>query len=85
MKTKYLSEAGLTIEAARRTDTPRYGMTALGYTVRRGGPTSLMIRLAGEKRWRRLMVWQFSNSGTLFVRIKGVPHIVNEFEIPEPK
>jgi len=83
MNSKYLSDAGLTIEAARRTDTPRYGMTALGYTVKRGGPTSLMIRLAGETRWRRLMVWQFSNWGTCFVRIKGVPHIVHGFDIPE--
>lgn len=58
------------------------GMTRDGYTVRRGAPTSLKIRLEGEKRWRRLMVWQFSNAGTVFVRIKGESLIVNEFDIP---
>lgn len=72
------------IEAARRTKTPTWGMTVDGYTKRGGAPTSYMIRLAGEKRWRRLMAWQFSNAGTLFVRIKGEPHIVNEYDIPQP-
>jgi hypothetical protein len=42
-----------------------------------------MIRLQGEKRWRRLMVWQFSNLGTLFVRIAGEPHVVREEMIPQ--
>jgi hypothetical protein len=41
-----------------------------------------MIRLEGEHCWRRLMVWQFSNAGTLFVRIKGQPFVVNEYDIP---
>jgi hypothetical protein len=69
---------------AMRIDEPRRGagMTRAGYTVRRGAPTSRMIRLAGEKRWRRLMVWQFSNCGTLFVRIAGQPLVVNEFDLP---
>ena len=71
------------IEAARRTRTPPWGMTALGYTKRSGAPTSYLIRLAGETRWRRLMCWCFSNNGTLFVRVKGEPHIVNEYDIPE--
>lgn len=73
------------IEAARRTKTPTWGMTVDGYTKRSGAPTSYMIRLAGETRWRRLMAWQFSNAGTLFVRIKGENMIVNEFDIPEPE
>lgn len=72
------------IEAARRTRTPPWGMTVDGYTKRSGAPTSYMIRLEGETRWRRLMVWQFSNNGTLFVRIKGESVIVNEYDIPEP-
>jgi hypothetical protein len=61
---------------------PRYGMTADGYTKRSGAPTSWMIRLDGEKRYRRLMVWQFSNAGTLFVRVRGECLVVNEFDIP---
>ena len=73
------------IAASRRTDTPPCVMTAMGYTKRSGGPTSYMIRLEGETRWRRLMAWQFSNNGTLFVRILGVPHIVRQYDIPEPQ
>ena len=71
------------IAEKRETEQPRYGMAADGYTLKTGAPTSLMIRLAGEKRWRRLMIWQFSNAGTLFVRIKGKPVVVSEFDIPE--
>ncbi|HSX22547.1 MAG TPA: hypothetical protein VLE97_07225 [Gaiellaceae bacterium] len=58
------------------------GMTREGYTKRSGAPTARMVRLQGEKRWRRLMVWQFSNLGTLFVRIDGKPHVVREEDIP---
>lgn len=63
--------------------TPGRGMARDGYTTRSGAPTSRMIRLEGEKRWRRLMVWQFSNTGTLFVRIKGKPRIVPEHDLPK--
>ena len=59
------------------------GLTRDGYTKRSGAPTARMIRLQGEKRWRRLMVWQFSNLGTLFVRIDGEPHVVREEMIPQ--
>lgn len=55
---------------------PHYGMARDGYTLRSGAPTGTMIRLQGEKRWRRLMCWQFSNVGTCFVKIGGIPHIV---------
>jgi len=58
------------------------GMTSAGYTKRSGAPTARMIRLQGEKRWRRLMVWQFSNMGTMFVNIDGKPHVVREEDIP---
>ena len=71
------------IAESRRTDTPRYGMAADGYTVRSGAPTSYMIRLSGEKRWRRLMCWQFSNCGTLFVRMRGVCYVVRDHDVPE--
>jgi hypothetical protein len=71
-----------TIEATRQTATPSWGMTVYGYTLRSGAPTSRLVRLRGETRWRRLMVWQFSNAGTCFVRIKGVPHIVSECDQP---
>ena len=58
-------------------------MTREGYTKRSGAPTSRMIRLQGEKRWRRLMAWQFSNLGTLFVNLSGKPHVVREEQLPK--
>ena len=68
-----------------RHDPPPHGsgMTREGYTKRSGAPTSRMIRLQGEKRWRRLMVWQFSNLGTLFVNLDGKPHVVREETLPK--
>ena len=70
------------IVEAKRTDLPRWGMTADGYTVRSGAPTAIMVRLEGETRWRRLMVWQFSNAGTVFVRVLKQPFVIrNEWEI----
>lgn len=71
------------IEEERKTDFPKYGVTKDGYTVQSGGPTSSLIRLAGEKRWRRLMYWQFSNAVTLFVRVKGEPYIVAGHQLPK--
>jgi hypothetical protein len=72
------------VERYQTPETLRYGMTALGYTKRSGAPTSWMIRLEGEKRFRRLMVWQFSNVGTCFVNVNGAPLVVHEYELPEP-
>jgi len=59
----------------------RRGMTREGYTTRAGAPTSWMIRLQGEKIWRRVMVWQFSNAGTAFVRIGGKPYVIAEHDL----
>ena len=65
------------IAEKKQTDSvPNYGMTANGYTKRSGAPTSWLVRLQGENRWRRVMVWQFSNAGTAFVRVQGKPLIV---------
>lgn len=66
------------------TETPTYGMTAQGYTKRGGAPTRWMIRLDGETRFRRLMIWQFSNAGTCFVKVNGRSLVVREYDIPEP-
>lgn len=78
---KYLATP---IVASKQTATPRYGMTAMGYSVRSGAPTSYMILLEGEKRWRRVMVLCFSNCGSLFVRVAGQRlFIQNEWDIQE--
>lgn len=71
-------------DSKRDYPTPGTGMAVDGYTKRSGAPSSLMIRLDGEKRWRRLMIWQFSNAGTSFVRIKGKPLVVRGHDIPDP-
>lgn len=77
---KYLAKR---IVETKRTETPRYGMAADGYTLRSGAPTSLLIRLEGEKRFRRLMCWQFSNAGTCFIRIDRQPMVVRDCDLPE--
>jgi hypothetical protein len=84
MSVQYIGERGRIAEA-RETETPRYGMTADGYTKRSGAPTRFMVRLDGEKRWRRLMVWQFSNVGTAFVRIGKTPFVVRDTDLPETR
>jgi hypothetical protein len=40
-----------------------------------------MVRLEGETKYRRLMCWQFSNAGTLFLRIKGENVVVPESDV----
>jgi hypothetical protein len=69
------------IVAVKTTETPRWGRTVDGYTIRSGAPTGTMIQLEGETRWRRLMIWCFSNSGTCFVRVNGQPQVVRDCDI----
>lgn len=76
---KYLT---IPIVEARRSNAPAYGIASSGYTKRSGAPTSIEIRLQGEGRWRRVMTWQFSNSGTLFVKIGNESYIVRHDSIP---
>lgn len=73
------------IASAKCTRPPRPQMTRDGYTKRSGSPTSMMIKLEGEKRWRRVMAWQFSNAGTAFVRIKGKSYIIPNHDLPDCK
>jgi hypothetical protein len=70
------------IAEARYTARPAWGMARDGYTRRTGAPTSLLVRLEGERRWRRLMIWQFSNAGTCFLRVRGAALIVPDYAIP---
>lgn len=79
---KYFHDSPYMIAESRDTEAPRYGMTADGYTRRSGAPTTRMIRLAHERRWRRVMVRQFSNAGTLFVKIFGEEFILTGAEFP---
>ena len=78
MTVQYLEKK---IVAVKHTDVPRYGVTVFGYSVNSGAPTLMMIRLEGEKIWRRIMCWNFSNVSTFFVRINGQPFIVRAYDL----
>lgn len=70
----------------KRVDIPlNRRLTADGYTPRAGSPSDWMIRLEGENRWRRVYCWQFSNCGTLFIRVNGQPIVVKDHELIEAK
>ena len=79
MTAKYLTTK---IAETRRTDVPHYGLGRDGYSLRNGAPTSLLVRLEGDKRWRRVMVWCTGNCGTLFVRVAGECLITRDDDIP---
>ena len=70
----------------KRVDIPaNRRLTAEGYTPLSGSPSDWMIRLEGENRWRRVYCWQFSNCGTLFIRVNGQPIVVRDHELIEAK
>ncbi len=56
---------------------PKPRVDSMGYTVRAGSPSRAQVKLEGEKIWRRVYWWQFSNAGTAFIRVKGENLIVN--------
>lgn len=60
------------IVAARVTEEPRYGRSADGYG--RKIPTRYQVQLK-DKRWRRVYVCCFSNSGTAFIVTKAQPFL----------
>lgn len=85
----YLSDAGFRIVEHKRTDVPRYGIRADGYSAKSGAPTSYLVRIDGgaltaadAKRWRRVLVWQWSNVGTAFVRICGNVYFLRDSDLP---
>lgn len=71
------------ITETKRTTVPRWGIGADGYTRKTGAPTATMVKLEGEKRWRRLKIYQFSNASSLFLTINGKDHFVQPYDIPE--
>ena len=52
------------------------GLAPDGYTKRSGAPTRYMIQIDGGKRWYRVMVIQFSNAGSTFIRVGGVRYFI---------
>lgn len=65
------------VAESRQRGNPRPRLDVFGYTVLAGSPTCTEVRLVGDARWRRVYVWQFSNAGTCFVRVRGEPVIVS--------
>lgn len=56
---------------------PKPRLDVYGYTLRGGSPTALMTKIGS--RWHRIYALQFSNNGSLFVRIKGKPVFVEVY------
>lgn len=77
MAVQYLEDKHKICEV-RQTEQPRYGMAADGYTLRSGAPSRFLVRLDLDKRFRRVMIWQFSNAGTAFVMVKGQPLVIRD-------
>ena len=70
----------------KRVDIPtNRRLTAEGYTPRSGSPSDWKIKLEGENRWRRVYCWQFSNAGTLFIRVNEQPIVVRDYQLFEAK
>ena len=46
-------------------------LDSLGYTKRCGAPTNYKVRVKGHPRWYRVYVYQISNAGTAFLKMKG--------------
>jgi hypothetical protein len=80
---KYLAEHFRVAACKEKPIDQRPYLTVYGYTKRAGAPTNYMVRLRGEKRWRRVYVLQFSNAGSLFVTINGEAYYTDEFVLRE--
>lgn len=78
MKVKRLQKK---IVDCKVTKAPNYGRSPTGYTYSQGAPTVYKVKLEGERMFRRLMCWQFTNVATYFLRISGVEYIVPEAEL----
>lgn len=55
--------------------------TASGYG--RKLTTDRVIKIEGEKIWRRVYCVCFSNSGSVYVVIKGLPHYIRGYDFSE--
>tara|TARA_Y100000389_G_scaffold48812_1_gene44332 strand:+ start:94 stop:399 length:306 start_codon:yes stop_codon:yes gene_type:complete len=66
------------VEALKRTKQPRQRLDSLGYTLRGGSPTDLMLLIEG--RWRRIYVIQFSNAGSAFVKLNREQYFLGRID-----
>lgn len=70
----YLDPARVT---AKRQGTPPLSRSRTGYGNKL--PTSWELRL-DDKRWRRVYVVCWSNSGSAYVLVKGEPHYLGGYD-----
>ena len=59
--------------------TPNYGRSADGYG--RKIPTNRLIRLEGEKRWRRVYAICFSNCASHYIMIGGDAYYIHDGDV----
>ena len=59
--------------------TPNYGRSADGYG--RKIPTNRLIRLEGEKRWRRVYAVCFSNCASHYILIRGDAYYIHDGDV----
>jgi hypothetical protein len=67
---------GKPVQVEAKTSLPKWQKKRRSYTKSGYGrriPTSRMVRLPGEARWRRVYVCIFSNSGTAYVEDRKTP------------
>lgn len=77
----YLRDTDLKIAEVKRTETPRSGHTKSGYGPR--VPTSRMIRLENDHKWRRIYCVIYSNAGTAFFVHDKRRVVVSDCDLPE--
>lgn len=65
---------------AKSTKPPRAALDRLGYPGKRGAGTQHMVKLRGEKKWRRVMS---SEHGVMWVVIQGKKRYIGSSMIPD--
>ena len=70
------------IVEVKYTDFPLYAMVKNPYTIRTDEPTNRMVKLEGEKFWRRVMCWGYKNMETYLIWLKGRPFRIHDRDFP---
>lgn len=67
----YTSPAFFSAAEWKRTKLPQQRLCRDGYTKRGGTPTDIVVRLAGEKIWRRVYTLCFGTGVTQIIYVRG--------------
>jgi hypothetical protein len=76
-KVKYLEDF-FKVTGVKRDDNydPYEGRTEEGYTTNAGAPCCYMLQIDNKGKWHRVYIWQISNNGTAFVKLRGQRYVV---------